>query len=88
MSATHTHTADGYCTAIYSVPTLARNISFGDLDCMGKKAKYFTYTVHAQSTHAAEKVLFFAPHPAIHPKIQDQGQCGMPWFGVYSVPRL
>jgi hypothetical protein len=49
---------------------------------VGKKREYFAHTVRRPSTElTAEKVLFFAPH-LIHPTIQDQGQCGMPWLGI------
>lgn len=34
---------------------------------------------HAQSSRP-RKMLFSVPHMWSHPKILDQGQCGMPWF--------
>ncbi|KAH6628063.1 hypothetical protein F5144DRAFT_294483 [Chaetomium tenue] len=53
--------------------------------CVGekkkKKKRESIRTHRLASKLTAEKVLFLAPHP-IHPTIQDQGQCGMPWLGI------
>jgi hypothetical protein len=52
------------------------------------KSQVFTHTVHAQSTHTAEKVLFFAPHlRSIRRSRIRASACGVPWLGVDSVPR-